>query len=303
LIAYTAARNVWAASVRPFWYDELCTAAVARATSLSALWNAFREAKDSNPPLFYLIEYVSKTFSSNEHVAYRLVSVAGFCCALWCVFAFVRRRNGSICALACSATLLLTPLYKPYAVEARPYSMVVACIAVALFCYQRAPRLLWTILFGVSLALAEALHFYALFGFVPFAVAEAATFVKTRRFRRGVRLALVLGVVPLALFWPVLRGFKDYYGAHFWAPATLVRTVSTYALFLKMFAPMAVAIVAILSIIALRGAVDDPEDSHSFRERWVAVALLGLPVAAFAAVKIAHGGLMERYLRPSSSLR
>jgi hypothetical protein len=227
LIAYTAVRNVWAASVRSFWYDELCTVAVARAAGFSDLLGAFKGVKDSNPLPFYLVEHVSRAISANEHVAYRLPSIAGFCVALWCLFAVIRKRNGAVCALVCSATLLLTPLYNPYAVEARPYSMVAACIAVALFCYQRTPRPLWTVLFALSLAASGALHFYALFAFVPFAMAESALLWKERRFRWGVWLAIGFGLVPLALSWTVLKDFQKFYGARFWAPASLVRTAST----------------------------------------------------------------------------
>ena len=165
--------------------------------------------------------------------------IAGFCLVLWCVFAVIRMRNGAVCALVCSATLLLTPLYNPYAVEARPYSMVAACIAAALFCYQRTPRPLWAI-YCFILARAEALHFYALFAFVPFAMAEAAVW-KEAAFALG-RLAGD-GLRPGAAgsFVDCAERVQEFYGARFWSPASLVRTANTYALFLKTFAPIAIA--------------------------------------------------------------
>jgi hypothetical protein len=293
LIAYTAARDVWAAASRPFWYDELCTVAVARPVTVSGVWKALQAARDSNPPLFYVIEHFASKLSGNELVAYRLPSIAAFCCALLWVFAVIRKRTGSAVALLCSSSLLLTPLYRPYAVEARPYSMMVACIAIALLCYQRAPRSGWIVMMAVSLAAAEALHFYALFGFIPFAVAEGL-FFRARRLR--VWMALAIGLVPLAASWPQLRALKDFYGAHFWAPATLVRAVSAYALFLKMFAPIALAVVVVLSIGALRSAADVPDDS--LPERWLAVAFLAVPLIEFVAIKLAHGGFVERYAIP-----
>jgi mannosyltransferase len=296
LIAYTALRNVWAAAARPFWYDELCTVAVARPSSVSATWAALQGAKDGNPPLFYLIEHFARNITANELVSYRLLSIAGFCCVLWFLFGVIRKRNGSAVAFICSAVVLLTPLYRPYAVEARPYSMVVACIAIALFCYQRAPRTLWVILMGLSLALAEALHFYALFGFVPFAVAEAAMIVRTKRVRWGVWAALAFGFLPLAFSWRILAGFKAFYGAHFWAPATLVRLVNSYALFFKTFGPIAVSMVVILAIVALWPGRGEPADFH---ERLLAVALLGLPLVAFIAAKVGHAGFVERYGIPA----
>jgi hypothetical protein len=294
LIAYTALRNIWSAASRPFWYDELCTVGVARPASISGLWNAFRGAKDSNPPLFYLIEHIARKLTGNELVAYRLPSIAAFGCVLWCIFAVIRKGNDSAVGFVCSSALLLTPLYRPYAIEARPYGMVVACIAVALFCYQRAPRWPWMLLMAISFATAESLHFYALFGFVPFAVSEAALFFRTRQLRLSVWFALGLGLVPLAVSWPQLKSLKEFYGAHFWALPSLARTASAYALFLKTFAPIAVAIVVVLSIVALRTMSEEPRDSS--HEHWLGFALLGVPVVAFIAIKIAHGGFVERYV-------
>jgi hypothetical protein len=145
------------------------------------------------------------------------------------------------------------------------------------------------------------LHFYALFAFVPFAMAESALLWKERRFRWGVWLAMGFGLVPLALSWTVLKDFQKFYGARFWAPASLVRTANTYALFLKTFAPIAIAIVAVLAIISLWGALwgaEDEAEDASWQERWLAVGLLALPVVGYAATKVAHGGLAERYVLP-----
>jgi len=65
------------------------------------------------------------------------------------------------------------------------------------------------ILLGLSLVLAGILHYFAVFAFLPFFLAEAAHFGLTRQLRRG-RLAsrLLSGFVPLALFWPVLSAMQ-----------------------------------------------------------------------------------------------
>jgi hypothetical protein len=103
-------------------------------------------------------------------------------------------------------------------------------------------------------------------------------------------------------FWyDELCTVEKFYGARFWAPASLVRTANTYALFLKTFAPIAIAIVAVLAIISLRGSLwggEDDAGDASLQERWLAVGLLALPVVGYAATKVAHGGLAERYVLP-----
>ena len=126
---------------------------------------------------------------------------------LVCLFVVLRRRNGDVIAFLCAATLLITPLYRPYAVEARPYSLVAASIAVAMVGYQRAPRLPWIVLMGASFITAESLHYYAFFAFVPFAVAEAAVLAKTRHFRWGIWIAMAAGFIPLVVL-ASLAGFS-----------------------------------------------------------------------------------------------
>ena len=56
----------------------------------------------------------------------------GFGCVLICLFVFVRRRSGGIYGLLSAGLALLTTLYMTYAVEARSYSLVTACVAIAL---------------------------------------------------------------------------------------------------------------------------------------------------------------------------
>ena len=139
LVAYALIRGLVGAATRPFWYDEVCTWIVARQPSLSGIWNALQHGADGQAPGFYLIERLSAALIRNEEVALRLPLILGFCCVTICVFVFTRRRASPGIGLICAAIPLATSLFSWYAVEARPYSMVVACIAVALVAYQRAP--------------------------------------------------------------------------------------------------------------------------------------------------------------------
>jgi len=79
--------------------------------------------------------------------------------------------------------------------------------------------------------LAESFHYFAVFAFLPFFLAEAAHFGLTRQLRRGVWLALLSGFVPLALFWPVLSAMQKYMGPHFWARPTLQLALGSYSWF------------------------------------------------------------------------
>ena len=125
-----------------------------------------------------------------------------------CVFIFVRKQSGAVCALLCSALILMSTFYDPYAVEARGYALMSACVAIALVCYQRADALRWVLLMGLSLAAAGAFQFYAVFALFPFAIAKGAFFWQTRRLRLGVWAALACGMLPVIAFWPLLSLLK-----------------------------------------------------------------------------------------------
>ena len=176
LVVYAAIRSVFLATSKPFWYDEMCTVLVTRLPSVSTIWRALKQAADGNPPLYYVVERVASRLVQNEQIAFRIPSIAGFCCAVVCVFLFVRKRSGPKIALVCTTLLLISLIFTTYAVEARPYSLVVAVFAIALLCYQHAPAKPWMLLMGFSLALGLAMHYYAVFTLVPFFLRKLSSF-------------------------------------------------------------------------------------------------------------------------------
>jgi hypothetical protein len=302
LIVYAALRGLLGAMSKAFWHDELCTWIMAHQPSLAALWKALQNAADGNPPGFYLIERAVAQFVPNEEIAFRLPSLLGFCCVLLCLFVFIRRRSSDLVALGCTALLFLTDLVG-FTAEARPYSLLVACVAIAAVSYQRAPAISWMLLMASALALSESLHYYALFMLVPFAVAEAALLIKTRRVRWTVWIALALGALPFLAFWPLLSRFGSYMSAHFWSKPSLEAALDSYGDFLHIPSALGIAIfvVAVVAVWTscsehLRG---EKEPAGSFHEYVFALALLCLPLVEFVATRLAHGGMNTRYALPA----
>jgi Dolichyl-phosphate-mannose-protein mannosyltransferase len=302
VILYTIVKNVFAAASKPFWFDELCTVAVARQPNFSAMWQAFGQAEDSSTPLFCLVEHCFARLIPNQEIAYRLPSILAFGCVLWCLFVFVKRRSGATVAFLCAIVPILTPLYRPYAIEARSYGLVVACISIALLCYQCASRWLWFFM-GLSLIGAEAFHYYAFFIFFPFGLAEIAFIAKSRTFRWGVWLALLAGFLPVATGWRHLMQLKQFYGTHFWGQASLMAAASVYGSLLRTLPALAIAIVAVLSLVALwmtlcpvfSGAREKSESDDHSHEPMLAFGFLSLPVVEFVVTRIVHGALTDRY--------
>jgi hypothetical protein len=320
LIIYAIVRNVIDALSRPFWYDELCTWVMTQLPNASAIWAALSRAADGNPPGFYIIEHAFRNIVPREELALRIPSILAFSCTLSCVFVFVRKRAGAVYALLCSAMLLLTPLFdsdvnpdltlNPFAVEARPYSLVLACFAIALVCYQHAPSWPWMLLMACSLALAGTLHYYAVFALAPIGIAEAARVLRSRQIRWSVWLALLAGLLPLVAFWPLLSYFSRYMGTHFWAEPSLLAVIKGYGRFLHLPIGLGIALTALVSINLLMfvvskirqdgaGRPSKAADDELLYEHILILGLVCLPLVILAATKLVHGGMAARYALPA----
>jgi len=309
LVAYAVARSmVYAAVGKPFWFDEVLTQVICRQGSFSAMWGALKRGVDGNPPAFSLVERSVAWFIPNEHVGYRLLSVIGFAATLHLVYVFVKTRNGGPRALLCSALLLITPLFTLYAEEARPYSLVTACIALALVCYQRAPAAPWVIGLCLSLILAALVHYYAVLVFLPFFPAELTVVYQTKRVRFGVWAALLVAVVPTGISWPVLMWMKQNWGPHFWARNAALNQVSaTYAAFFRIESPWGTAVVGLAILMLAAGLVRRtlPTDATEgmpkapAAERVLILGLVALPMIGYLVAKITHGPYVERYFLPT----
>jgi len=302
--AYALLRSTFYAVFKPLWFDEILTAIVSRQGSLAGIQAALKQGIDGNPPAFYLAEHWAASLIPNEFIGYRLLSILAFACTLLCVFGFVKTRYGSLVALLSSALLLITPLFTLYAEEARPYSLVVALIALALVCYQRAPRPLWTFGLALSLALAALLHYYALLSFAPFFLAEMAFLYFTRRFRFSVWLALLIPLLPVGLSFPRLMWMKQNWGTHFWYGAALSDVSAAYGDYFRIGSLWGVALFGItllmlfvsLSPLFSRSDSTEPLLPALLAEHALVTGLIALPLLGFAVAKVSHGPFTERYL-------
>jgi hypothetical protein len=307
LLAYAAVACTFRAASKPFWFDELCTLTVAQQPSISAMLDVLRHAADSHPLPFYLVERISGAILPNEHIAFRAPSILAFCCVILCTFLFVRKRTCGKYALLCATIPFISLLYDPYAVEARGYILMTACVAVAMVSYQNADRLRWVILLGLSLVCAALFHHYAVFVLAPFALAEGALTWKIQRLRWGVWIALACGLVPLILFRSFLSILKQYYGAHYWVQPSLVGLAGIHGSLFHLTARWGVAILA----VSVAGMLDSlrpkkPEQSDRtppvetfLHEKVLALGFIVLPFLFFLAMKVVHGGVLDRYVLPS----
>jgi Dolichyl-phosphate-mannose-protein mannosyltransferase len=305
LCVYVVIRGVVGAASRLFWFDELFTLTIAGQPSLHDMWTAIRSGFDSAPPLFYLVERVALGLSSNQQIALRLPSILAFPCILICLFVYAKKRNGELLACVCALLFLATSVFHTYLAEARPYSMVIACIAFALVCYQRMPGRGWTVLFGLALLLAESLHYYALFAMIPFWIAEGVALVQTKKFRWPTWVALICGLSPVAVLWPLLMTYKKSYGPNMFARPSFSAVRGYYGSFFLLTDNALGIAVATVAFAAIAWACLWPdkqttrqsdEQNGNIVEAVLLLGFLALPVIAFVLASAVHGILLSRYV-------
>jgi hypothetical protein len=305
LAFYALVRNLFHAAAKPLWFDELQTEAVCGQPNLSAIWNALKNGADGSPPLFYVLERWGSRLSSNEMIGYRLLPILAFSCTLLCLYTFVHRRRGAQIGFVCALLLFLTPLFTLFAVEARPYSALVASLAFALVAYQRLPSRWWTLGLFFGLGLAESLHHYALFAVVFFFAAELVYIYTTRSIRGLVWLSLLASIVPGAISVPLLMSLKRIYGDHFWARADFMLIPKSYSAYLRVDTVWGVAIAVVAFLVVLgsmiegRGAGPGEYGATSPSEDVLVMGFIILPAFAVVIAKLTHGGATDRYYLPA----
>ena len=305
LVAYSFVRGIRTALVRPFWFDELYTLTIAGQPTLHDLWSVWKAGIDAEPPLFYLMERLTLTLPVAKELALRLPSIVAFCGTLVCVFAYVRKRSGEFIACVCALALLSTILFQAYLIEARPYAGMVACIAIALVCYQRLPSRSWSVFFLASLVLAESLHYYAVFAMIPFWFAEGVFFLKTRRFRWAVWGGLIAAMLPLLATLRFILMIQKHTSPHVFARPDFSQVKTYYENFFLLNDNMPVAagiVVAAIAAILLSGPLPWRETENGdtgktdARETTLMLGLIALPYVVFVLTWLLHGLLLARYV-------
>ena len=171
-LIYMAVAATDRASQRFFWTDEVVTVVIARLPSVSAIWSAIsRMAPMASRQLFLSWTRHCRIIDTDPHLAYRLPSIIGYLLTLAALFVFVARTAGPIGGGVAMAMACLTPLFSVYAIEARPTAFVMACLSWALVVWQRIDRPWRAPMLALLLGSASALHYFAILGVVPFALA------------------------------------------------------------------------------------------------------------------------------------
>jgi hypothetical protein len=159
---------------------------------------------------------------------------------------------------------------------------------------------------GLSLSLAAALscHYYAILTFGPLIAGEAVRSVSRRRLDFGVWIALGVGLIPLAIFLPLIKAARGY-SHNFWAKPHWADMIEFYQRLLTPALLPLFAVIILLGIFSLarsanlRSSTIEPANSVPIHEIAAAVGFALLPVAAVILAKTITGAFTDRYAMPA----
>ncbi|MDO8210023.1 glycosyltransferase family 39 protein [Conexibacter sp. CPCC 206217] len=155
-------------SLQSVWFDEAATWELTRlpfGDMLSALPD-----RESNPPLFYALEWVFTRALGDHEFGLRALSAVAGTLAVPVTYGIGRRIGGERAGVATALLVAVDPLLVWFSQEARSYELVVLLSAASLLLFLRAlddprPRVLaW---WAALSALALCSHYFAAFVLIP----------------------------------------------------------------------------------------------------------------------------------------
>jgi hypothetical protein len=272
------------ASLKLLWYDELITLGTASLPHWRDVWNFYATGLDTSGPLPSLIVHAALRLPFGPEISSRLPFMLAFLLVCLCMYTFVHRCYPLGYALA-AMTCPLTLFFFYYATEARSYAIMLAGAGFAMLCWQSAVsgrNRPWSVLglwFGLALAIFS--HAFAVFLFVPFALAQLVRDFLRRKPDWAVWTALAL--FP-AGFLPVLNGDRlanKVYGSTFWCKPELRFLVMSYRDFFNLgWTFIAVLLFFAVGVVLLHRqrplGSPEPETRGFSAPEWVLVAVLAL---------------------------
>jgi hypothetical protein len=304
LLAYSAYLATHARS-RPLWHDELYTYYIAQAPTFEQMLQETRTL-DLNPPLSYMAVRFVFRFLHPGNVSTRLPSMVAFFSAALLLYFFVRRRTNAVYGTL-GALLLLGSTYKGYALEARPYALVLGCLGVAAVGWQRAIEerergrwwgLLLLVLGGFGMLLS---HVLATIAYGAFFFAEFVRFIERRKPDWLLWVCLLLPLSSMHLYKSQVQSHDvGAFPSEF--QASLSRLIEQDQEFwTDLCTLLAVAIVTIIVVRGRNLGAGSEADGEGFSvaERALAAYLFLMPVMITLLFMRSHSAYFGRYGMPA----
>ena len=285
-----------------FWFDELLTFHVSALQPFSLLWRALQAGADGMPPGYYALVRFARMLPADPQVTLRLPSILGYILSLLGVYWFARKKMPAVTALTAFFLIALSP-FREFALDARPYSLLVGFLAVSAAIWQRIDqKRFMTLLFAIFLTLAVSSHYLAVVAILCFGIAELAWTLLSRRIRWRVWAACLFAAFPFLLGLPTLMHFREIFGKNFWSQPTWGLTFSTYRSYLGFDSMLALVLVLLLGIVVggsllrtLRNHEESTDSDFSPPEMCLVGSFLFYPAFLVLLTKLLGSGYTPRY--------
>jgi hypothetical protein len=284
----------------------------------SDIVNALAHGLDSLPPGYYLFLKGVCGVMGTSQLAVRLPSLLAFYGFLISILLLLWKRVDP--ALAVLATMM--PLYTgaaDCALSARPYALVSCAFGFTVVVWSKMDeriRLWQSISMAFLLALAIAFHFYSVLLVVTVAIMEILCFLRVRKIRWSVWIALVAGGGSVFLWWPVIAPIYRWThansaAAHYYAKPTIMallgnttEMVATFWLSTGLLALVCGA--ALLEVLLPQRAILPGQNYNAQNDKgqynddyWkliiIGVAATALPLLTFIFAREVTGVFNTRY--------
>jgi uncharacterized membrane protein len=123
------------ATRRHLWHDELYTFYISSAASFGEFWKCIQ--LDTHPLLYYLLARASMSAFGNAAFAVRLPAMIALGVESWCLYLLVQKRFQSAIYGALAVLVFWSTNAFYFAVEARPYGLVLAFFGWAMLAWWR----------------------------------------------------------------------------------------------------------------------------------------------------------------------
>ena len=305
LLAVYLVSAVQAASHRHLWYDELYTLAIARQNP-AGMWRAETAGFEFNPPAVYLLSSAALRLPLPEEISLRIPPIIGFALFAASLMIFAGRRLGLPYGLIAGSIVLTTGINTEFAVEARPYGILVGFLGLAFVGWQEAadenPRWRLLGLAGVAVGLAGALasHTFAILLYCPFGVAELWRWRQRRRVDGAMALALLIAAAPVILYVPLRNASRELTLAGPLYALILSRIAQSYGLLLMTV----VELLPVLLLLWLVAFQTRRAASASWarlrlqvpqREWALAITLMMVPLLGYLFARLIQAPFFPRY--------
>ncbi len=290
-------------------FDELLELAAAGAPTPHQVLSSLATGVDFNPPLSHLVIRYSMALLGNTETAARLPAFLGVAALLVCLYVFVSRELGRTCGVLAMLVILCSPV-REYAVQARPYGLVLGFSGLILLCYRRATeRTRRSLALGgvaICAAALTASHYYAVLVPGVLLCAEAIRAWETKR--PDWPLVLTCAAPPILVLWllrDVIRTQRLQL-AHYFSRGSLLSFDHGYD-FLAID-PLVCSLALILMMGALGslrgggklGGTNPLAGKPRTSGMILGTGLLLLPVAGALATRFVTHAYVPRYFLPAA---